>query len=329
MTQRGPLYREGYQPQLSGHETFPLRYGWLKKAYDAVSDSQGDGDNRWVFTGPEAIVAFGVGKNMVASMRYWASAAGIVRELPSQRRIEPTELGDRLFGINGFDPYMEDPVTSWIIHWNVCSDERRTTWFWAFHHSPYVLFDRDDLVTSIVQLAADREWPRTSAVTVRRDVSCFLRTYAAESTAKQGGYEDGLESPLSELGLVRGAGSRDRFRFVRGPKPTLGTGAFAHAVTQFWNKYRRESNTLSYEAIAFAPGSPGRAFMLDEADLVERLLQLENLTGGLYRWSETAGLKQLIRNREVSDDESLGLVTRDYEKDSGALSGQSADGRRK
>ena len=37
---RGPLYHGDYSPQLSGHETFPLRYGWLKKAFDAVQDYQ-------------------------------------------------------------------------------------------------------------------------------------------------------------------------------------------------------------------------------------------------------------------------------------------------
>ena len=33
-----PLFKSGYQPQFSGHETFPMRYGWLKKAYDAVKE---------------------------------------------------------------------------------------------------------------------------------------------------------------------------------------------------------------------------------------------------------------------------------------------------
>ena len=33
---RGPLFQDTYRPQFSGHETFPLRYGWLKKAFDAV-----------------------------------------------------------------------------------------------------------------------------------------------------------------------------------------------------------------------------------------------------------------------------------------------------
>lgn len=77
---RGPLYDEGYRPQLSGHETFPLRYGWLKKAYDAVKLAEINGDGNSVFTAEDAIARFGVGKNMVASMRHWANAAGIIDE---------------------------------------------------------------------------------------------------------------------------------------------------------------------------------------------------------------------------------------------------------
>ena len=80
---RGPLYRDDYPPQLSGHETFPIRYGWLKKAFDAVRDTEGQEDNRQVFTGPDAIARFGVGKNMVASMRHWATVTGIVADDPT------------------------------------------------------------------------------------------------------------------------------------------------------------------------------------------------------------------------------------------------------
>ena len=54
---RGPLYAEDYQPQLSGHETFPLRYGWLKKAFDAV-DNAPEGDGRAVFADDDAIASF-------------------------------------------------------------------------------------------------------------------------------------------------------------------------------------------------------------------------------------------------------------------------------
>ena len=98
---RGPIYQEGYRPQLSGHETFPLRYGWLKKAFDAVRATEGDGENRSVFTGDDyAIARFGVGKNMVGSMRHWATASDVIeviKDLPDDHRIQTTKLGKLLF----------------------------------------------------------------------------------------------------------------------------------------------------------------------------------------------------------------------------------------
>ena len=95
---RGPLYKDGYQPQLSGHETFPLRYGWLKKAFDAVRETEGDENNRPVFSADDAIARFGVGKNMVASIRHWAIASGVIEEVSGERRIRCTKFGDMLFG---------------------------------------------------------------------------------------------------------------------------------------------------------------------------------------------------------------------------------------
>ena len=61
---RSPIYQDDYRPQLSGHETFPIRYGWLKKAFDRVWDTEDQRDNRDVFSGSDAIARFGVGKNM-------------------------------------------------------------------------------------------------------------------------------------------------------------------------------------------------------------------------------------------------------------------------
>lgn len=43
---RGPLFRDDYKPLFSGHETFPLRYGWLKKAFDATAESSDDPRNK-------------------------------------------------------------------------------------------------------------------------------------------------------------------------------------------------------------------------------------------------------------------------------------------
>ena len=309
---RGPLYQEDYSPQLSGHETFPLRYGWLKKAFDAVQDSKDTEDNRAVFSGADAIAHFGVGKNMVASMRHWANVSGIIAEPSGQKRIETTALGQTIFGESGLDPFMENPATSWLIHWHLCGRPTKTTWFWAFHHHPSISFERETLITGIKKLAEDREWTRAAVNTIRRDVACFIRTYVALSPPGNASYEDSLDSPLTELGLIRPSGRRDEFRFVRGPKPSLGPGVFCYAVTDFWNRSFSNASTLSFEALNHEPGCPARVFLLEENDMVDLLVGLEETSNGVYRWSETAGLKQLIRSRQLGTNEELEYVRQDY-----------------
>ena len=69
---------------------------------------------------------------------------------------------------------------------------------------------------------------------------------------------------------------------------------------------------VSFEALAHEPGSPGRVFLLDENDLMDRLSTLEGASDGLYRWSETTGLKQLIRNRELDDEDAIDFIESDY-----------------
>lgn len=308
---RGPLYREDYHPQLSGHETFPLRYGWLKKAFDAVAVEDVGDDDRSIFSREDAIAHFGVGKNMVASIRHWATATGILAD--ADRHFVPTALGRLLFGSSGLDPYMEDPSTAWLMHWHIAGHPAKTTWFWAFNHFPALTFEREMLVRGISKLALEQGWPRASLATIKRDVSCFVRTYVPQPVSRRASYEDALESPLTELGLIRPTGGRDGFRFVRGPKPSLGTSVFGYAVTDFWNRFS-DANTLSFEALAHEPGSPGRVFVLDENALVDLLSAVEDVTRGSYRWSETAGLKQLIRTNPLSGEEQLDLVKRDYEK---------------
>tara|TARA_Y100000782_G_scaffold103987_1_gene122615 strand:+ start:1811 stop:2806 length:996 start_codon:yes stop_codon:yes gene_type:complete len=309
---RGPIFQDTYKPQFSGHETFPLRYGWLKKAYDAVAERAGDPNSKTAFTSEDAIARFGVGKNMVSSMRHWATCCGIIADGEGASELTTTELGDQIFGKNGFDPYMEHPASLWLIHWHLAGRPEKTTWHWSFNNFPGATFERERLVRALEKVAEDRAWPRVSATTIRRDVECFLRTYAAKIPSGKTSPEDTLESPLSELGLIKAVGKRDGFRFARGPKSTLGNGVFLYALINFWKHYST-AQTLSFEAIAHEPGSPGRAFLLDENDIADRLLDLEEFTDGAFRWSETAGLKQVFREVSLEEDTALDHAVSDYQ----------------
>ena len=307
---RGPLFQDGYRHQFSGHETFPLRYGWLKKAFDEVCATEEQGENKWVFLREDSIARFGVGKNMVASMRHWATASGMIKEGTSQC-LATTQLGRKLLSKKGLDPFMEHPATLWLVHWQLAARADKTTWFWAFNHYPAITFERETLIKGLDRLAKERSWSRVAAATLKNDVACFIRTYVAQQPTWQAWHDDALESPLTELGLIRAVGRRDGFRFVRGPKSTLGDGVFIYGLIDFWMRYTSAA-TLSFEAIAHEPGGPGRVFVLDENDVADRLVMLDKVTNGALRWSETAGLKQVVRDGDLNLEAALKYIDNDF-----------------
>ena len=308
-----PFFDTSYRPLFSGHETFPLRYGWLKKAYDAVKRNEDEQATRNIFLADDAIARFGVGKNMVTAIRHWATACGIIISNDRAGTLQTTELGDLIFGADGCDPFLEAPATLWLLHWILASFRKgrpsKTTWFWTFNHYPRIDFTRDDLVQGLLKLAETRGWQRVAPKTVSNDVDCLIRTYEARHSVRES-LEDLLSSPLSELGLIRGL--RGHFQLVRGPKRSLPNEIFAYALDEFWA--RKDANrTLSFETIAHETGSPGRVFLLDETDLTERLLALEDVTEGHIRWSETAGLKQVIRTAPMPAEQIISLLRSAYQ----------------
>ena len=50
---------------------------------------------------------------------------------------------------------------------------------------------------------------------------------------------------------------------------------------------------MDFNKIAYAEGSPGRIFMLDEKSLGDYLFELEKLTDGDLKFSEQNGIRQL------------------------------------
>lgn len=305
------LFRSDYKHQLSGHETFPMRYGWLKKAYDTIAH-EGHLTSAKVFSSDDAIARFGVGKNMVSSLRHWASAVGVIENLEGGK-VATTELGKMIFDDKGFDPFMENPATLWLIHWMFAGRVEKTTWHWAFNYFNSSHFDRDQLSNALARFSEERGWKRTSETTIKRDVECFVRSYVPLSRSTNASHEEKLESPLIELGLIKATNKNTFFQMVRGPKSTLGMGMFLFSLIEFWVS-RSSASTLSYEAMAHEPGSPGRVFLLDENDLAERLSALDSYTNGEFKWSETAGLKQIVRNVELSPDLALKYLSVDYQE---------------
>lgn len=288
-------FGQDYKPQFSGHETFPLRYGWLEKAFEAV-DASGL-DNKKVFSEDDAIAHFGVGKNMVAAIRFWAQVAGIL--VTDGKDLDTTEFGRKLLHPEGLDPYLESPSSLWRIHWDIASNPKHTANYWLFNIFNEPNFDRDTVLRKLNEFIDQRGWKAPTEKTLANDISVLLANYVP-SVPKRGPSEEAFNSPLTELGLIRRR-SNGKYGLNWGRKASLSSGVFLYAVCDFWQR-TSSANTLSVQSLLLEPGSPGRVFVLEEWELIDRLANVSGMTGGVISWSETAGLKQLLRHGEFPAD---------------------------
>ena len=233
-------------PSFSGHQTFPFRYTWLKKGFDAVTKEPD------VFSSENASVTLGVGKNMVNSIRHWCSVAGLIYTDKSKRhRCVPTELGKAIFEENGFDPYLDDPATLWLIHWKIATNmNQATTWYWAFNILKNNQFLRQTFKQQMYDwVLNNKESMRpTSDNTLERDVNCFIRTYchSRHTTAVM---EESFDCPLVELNLISELPDGDGYEFQRGEKVTLPLEVLSATLIAFWVNRFTERDSLTFTDI--------------------------------------------------------------------------------
>lgn len=280
------------EAHFSGHETFPLRQMWLKKAVDSA-DEQGIVPKE-TFSDDSAIAAFGVGRNMVSSIKHWALACEVLREDASKRHFVVNDIAKDIYAADGRDPYSEHPTTTWYAHWCLAGrGKRSTTWFWLFNILNAQTFTREEVMPTLAKFAQSiSAGKKLSQATLGRDLETCLRGYAPRSASSS--IEEAAEPMLAELGLIQEE-RKGVYSFRRGPKSSLNDAFFAWALVDFWDARHLGETSLTFESIAYGPGSPGRVFKLDEESTAERLFALSSLTDGRLKWSDTSGLRQVYR----------------------------------
>jgi hypothetical protein len=288
--------------RFSGHETFPCRYAWLPKAYAAVEDDP------FAFAKEEAaMIRLGVGKNMVRAIRFWMQAAGVAAPR-RQGGYEVTAFGRRIFGKRGFDPFLEDIRTLWLIHWTLSSHVDEPLFAWDY------LFNRWQ-TPDITRLAALRAFKKEaqrqertlSDVTLEQHFETFLHTYVPTRSRKGNIQEDSLDCPLVELELIQPVGERSVdgasrrepvYAFRREEKPDVTPELFAYFLHDFWGKRHPNEKTIRFREVAFGHGSPGQVLKLPEWEVRHRMEAIERDTGGAFRYSESAAQQQVSRRHD-------------------------------
>ena len=152
----------------SGHETFYCKSLWLKKGYDFRCEGNS-------FNQDDAVVKLGVGKNMVASIRFWLKAFGLTVE------DFPTDLANIIFHDAG-DPFLEDTNTLWLLHYLLVSNKISSVYNLLFveYQREKKEFDRELLQNFIKRRCNVPEQKNVyNENTVKKDIGVLLHNYLA------------------------------------------------------------------------------------------------------------------------------------------------------
>ena len=272
--------------RFSGHESFHCRSLWLKKGYDHLKSGHDFED--------EAPVLLGVGKNMVSSIRYWVKSFGLVDT--DNETIKP--VADKIFSENGWDPFLEDEGTLWLLHYWLVSEGFASIYATVFNElrkrKPlFTLSHFKDLVSGFGY--------NVSPNTLKTDFQVFIRTYISKKNEKD--LEDSLSGILTELELV--TEHKNGLKIEPANRPNLPLDILLYCILNGHSG----SNSISFETLHSEKDDVGSVFALSREglnDLLEGVSEeFKDIT-----YSNEAGVRELQLKKPINP---LNILKKYYE----------------
>lgn len=186
---------------LTGHESFYLREGWLKKSLDVLVEQPDIFQAKKL---KDAINRLGVGANMVKSMRYWLELCGLIEK--DKDTFKLTHIADALVK---HDPYFQNINTLWILHANIA--QKLPVWQFVFVENDLPVFDKA-FMHKMMESRLKELGRKASKKTILDSSSVFINTYIENKVAVDP--ENNIRSPFSKLKLVKHHEGRFVFRII-------------------------------------------------------------------------------------------------------------------
>ena len=266
--------------KFAGHESFHCRPLWLKKGYDQVSNNLGFKD--------EATIQLGVGKNMVASIRYWIKSFGLV-DVDTEEILPISHL---ILGDDGWDPYIEDDGTIWLLHYFLVTTEFASIYSLIFNElrkkKPYFT------EKNFQELVSEKGFT-VSPKSLKTDFQAFTRTYLIKSKSKD--LEDNYSGLLHELNLIQDM--KSGYEITPTSRPEIPSAILLYCILIS----NPEESSMSFENLYSKPNSVGSVFALSREGLNEALEELD-LDYREITYSNEAGIRELQVKKKI-DPESV------------------------
>lgn len=266
----------------SGHESFPCKSLWLKKGYDFVVEGND-------FNSPEAVIGLGVGKNMVASIRFWLKAFGITDN------DELTEFGHYLFDDSkGKDKYLEDIATLWLLHFNLIFLEEATLYklFFCGLQKERTHFEREQVLTYVkLRMVEAGKMTLFNENTIKKDIGVLLQNYCLPRKPQS---NEDFSSLLIDLDLIRQSSEGKGYYFNVDGKRKVTKEIFLYGLLK--QREQEGDNTIPFDTIQ---ERVGLVFCMQDFETIEMLKQLASEYSDNFSYSDVAGIKQVQFTKDL------------------------------
>ncbi|AQH00423.1 hypothetical protein A9R05_15595 [Burkholderia sp. KK1] len=283
--------------RFSGHESFVCRYGWARKLYDAVIES------------PEilrhdalATERLGVGRNMVRSVQFWGESMGVIESATDSKGHTVGPVGELLFGENGWDSYLENLESIWLIHWWICTRANIAAWNAVFGDSSFMRFDKVDLIARLTR-RGEGSTRTLVASTIEQHCAIFLQSYVRGKDA----IDDSLWCPLQDIKLLRMRvlpSGAVQYESTATTPVGLTVRVFASSLVAYVRKHAQGRVSVPLHELLQSQDSPGAVFRLDESSLSDFLLQSESTFNGAIRLVDTSDTQSVV----IDEDHMAGIT---------------------
>ena len=155
-----------------------------------------------LFTNEKNLLTLGISITQLKSLKYWGIAFKLIKE--NNKKIVLTNWGQKIFSINGIDPYLEETVTTLYLHKALLESTCIVpSWYFTFMEFRQTRFKEEDLILAIEKWAL-MIFPDVLASRnlIKKDVRCILKMYT----------ENIPDNPFIELNLLHFNGESYEFR---------------------------------------------------------------------------------------------------------------------
>lgn len=267
---------------LTGHNTFYLREGWLKKGLFEVNK------NPEIFQAnnlTKAIDSLGIGSNMVTSLKYWLLYFKLI-EKDSDHKFIITEFANMILSMDNF---LNKNGTLWLLHLQSCNNS--SIWEIMFREMEIAKFTKEQVFDRII-IRLKEDDKKFANKTIKNAISIFVNTYYHENNKDP---ENNIYSPLSKLKLiVKDIDNHFKFRYIQAKEIPI---YLIYSII-----FLKDDKIILKRAFEVI----NAYIRIDMNNLKKILRQLEKKK--IISIDRAAGLNNISKRRNFNDDEIIGLI---------------------